>query len=69
MQDMTPIQRGSGRQHVHHKSEAYRQNIRRVARFNLRTHIRTAVPQKPPSEWVVSQALYRVWPEFLRCSA
>jgi hypothetical protein len=29
MQDMTPIQRGSGKQHVHRKSEIYRQHIRR----------------------------------------
>ena len=97
MQDMTPIERGSGKQHVHHKSEAYRQNIRRklgayerhiqlgliaqglmqylalhfrrVAWFNLHTYMRTAVPQKPPSEWVVSQALCHTWPEFLRSSA
>jgi hypothetical protein len=94
---MTPIERGSGKQHVHHKSEAYRQNIRRklgayerhiqlgliaqglmqylalhfrrVAWFNLHTYFHTAVPQKPPSEWVVSQALRHTWPEFLRCSA
>jgi hypothetical protein len=29
MADMTPIQRGSGKQHVHRKSEVYRQHIRR----------------------------------------
>jgi hypothetical protein len=85
MQDMTPIKRGSGKQHVHRKSETYRQNLRRklgayerhiqleliaqglmqylalhfcrMAWFNFHTYIRTTVPQKPPSEWVVSQAL------------
>lgn len=97
MQDMTPIQRGSGKQHVQRKSETYRQNIRRklgayerhiqlglIAQgllqylalnfrratwFNFHTYIRTAAPQKPPSEWVVSHALRHTWPQFLRGSA
>jgi hypothetical protein len=96
MQDMTPIKRGSGNQHVHRKSETYRQNVRRkiaayerhiqlgliaqgllqylalsfrrVTWFNFHTHLRTAAPQKPPSEWVVSQALRHTWPQFLRGS-
>jgi hypothetical protein len=94
MQSMTPIHRGSGKQHVHRKSETYRQNIRRkiaayerhiqlgliaqglmqylalnfrrVTWFNFNTYIRTAAPQKPPSEWVVSHALRHTWPQFLR---
>jgi hypothetical protein len=94
MQGMTPIHRGSGKQHVHRKSETYRQNIRRkigayerhiqlgliaqglmqylalnfrrVTWFNFNTYIRTAAPQKPPSEWVVSHALRHSWPQFLR---
>lgn len=93
MRDMTPIQRGSGNQHVHRKSELYRQhirrklaayerhiqlgliaqglmqylalNFRRATWFNFHTYIRTAAPQKPPSEWVVSQALRHTWPAFL----
>jgi hypothetical protein len=97
MQDMTPIQRGSGKQQVLRKSETYRQNIRRklgayerhiqlglIAQgllqylsinfrratwFNFHTYIRTAAPQKPPSEWVVSHALRHTWPQFLRGSA
>jgi len=94
MQDMTPIRRGSGKQHVHRKSKTYRQHIRRklaayerhiqlglIAQglmqylalnyrratwFNFHTYIRTAAPQKPPSEWVVAQALRHTWPQFLR---
>jgi len=94
MQDMTPIRRGSGKQHVHRKSAIYRQhlrrklaaderhihlgliaqglmqclalNFRRVTGFNFHTYIRTAAPQKPPSEWVVAQALRHTWPHFLR---
>lgn len=97
MQDMRPIHRGSGKQHVHRKTETYRQqirrklgayerhiqlgliaqgllqylalNFRRVTWFNFHTYIRTAAPQKPPSEWVVSQALRHTWPQFLRGSA
>ena len=96
MESMTPIHRGSGKQHVHRKTETYRQNIRRkigayerhiqlgliaqglmqclalnfrrVTWFNFHTYIRTAAPQKPPSEWVVSQALRHTWPQFLRGS-
>ena len=40
-------------------------NFRRVVWFNFHSYIRTASPQKPPSEWVVSQALRHSWPEFL----
>jgi DDE superfamily endonuclease len=40
-------------------------SFRRVAWFNFHSYIRTASPQKPPSEWVVSQALRHTWPEFL----
>jgi len=39
--------------------------FRRVAWFNFHSYIRTASPQKPPSEWVVSQALGHTWPDFL----
>lgn len=94
MQDMTPIRRGSGKQHGHRKSDSYRQhirrklaaherhiqlgliaqglmqylalNFRRVTGSNFHTYIRTAAPQKPPSEWVVAQALRHTWPQFLR---
>jgi hypothetical protein len=41
-------------------------NFRRVTWFNFNTYIRTAAPQKPPSEWVVSHALRHTWPQFLR---
>ena len=41
-------------------------NFRRVTWFNFNTYIRTAAPQKPPSEWVVSHALRHSWPQFLR---
>jgi hypothetical protein len=41
-------------------------NFRRVTWFNFHTYIRTAAPQKPPSEWVVAQALRHTWPQFLR---
>jgi hypothetical protein len=44
-------------------------NFRRVTWFNFHTYIRTAAPQKPPSEWVVSHALRHTWPQFLRGSA
>jgi hypothetical protein len=40
-------------------------NFRRVSWFNFHSYIRTASPQKPPSEWVVSQALRHTWPDFL----
>jgi hypothetical protein len=40
-------------------------HFRRVVWFNFHTYIRTAAPQKPPSEWVVSHALRHTWPEFL----
>jgi len=93
MADMTPIDRGSGKQYVQRKSEVYREHIRRklgayerhiqlgliaqgllqylgvcfrrVAWFNFHSYIRTASPEKPPSEWVVSHALRHTWPEFL----
>jgi hypothetical protein len=96
MRDMTPVHRGEGKQHVHRKTETYRNNIRRklgayerhiqlgliaqglmqylalnfrrVTWFNFNTYIRTAAPQKPPSEWVVSHALRHTWPQFLRGS-
>jgi hypothetical protein len=41
----------------------------RVAWFNFHSYIRTACPQKPPSEWVVSHALRHSWPQFLRGSS
>jgi hypothetical protein len=39
--------------------------FRRVAWFNFHSYIRTASPEKPPSEWVVSHALRHTWPDFL----
>jgi hypothetical protein len=42
--------------------------FRRVVWFNFNTYIRTAQPQKPPSEWVVSHALRHTWPQFLAAS-
>jgi hypothetical protein len=44
-------------------------SFRRVCWFNFHSYIRTACPQKPPSEWVVSQALRHTWPDFLSGSA
>ena len=43
-------------------------HFRRVVWFNFHTYIRTASPQKPPSEWVVSHALRHTWPAFLASS-
>jgi len=40
-------------------------HFRRIVWFNFHSYIRTASPQKPPSEWVVSQALRHTWPQFL----
>jgi hypothetical protein len=40
-------------------------SFRRVVWFNFHTYIRTASPQKPPSEWVVAHALRHSWPQFL----
>jgi hypothetical protein len=40
-------------------------HFRRVVWFNFHSYIRTAAPQKPPSEWLVSHALHHTWPEFL----
>jgi hypothetical protein len=39
--------------------------FRRVVWFNFHSYIRTAAPQKPPSEWIVSHALRHSWPQFL----
>jgi hypothetical protein len=44
-------------------------SFRRLAWFNFHSYIRTACPQKPPSEWVVSHALCHAWPDFLRASS
>jgi hypothetical protein len=44
-------------------------SFRRVTWFNFHSYIRTASPQKPPSEWVVAHALRHTWPDFLRGSA
>jgi hypothetical protein len=44
-------------------------NFRRLCWFNFHSYIRTASPQKPPSEWVVSHALRHTWPHFLSGSA
>jgi hypothetical protein len=97
MEDMTPIYRGSGKQYLQRKSEAYRAHVRRklgayerhiqlgliaqgllqylavsfrrVCWFNFHSYIRTASPQKPPSEWVVSHALRHTGPDFLKASS
>jgi len=42
--------------------------FRRVCWFNFHTYLRTASPQKPPSEWVVTHALRQSWPYFLAYS-
>ena len=39
--------------------------FRRAVWSNFHSYIRTASPQKPPSEWVVSHALRHTWPQFL----
>ena len=44
-------------------------HFRRVTWFNFHSYIRTASPQKPPSEWVVCHALRHTWPQFLRDSS
>src|SRR6266516_4160524 len=44
-------------------------SFRRVVWFNFHTYIRTASPQKPPSEWVVTHALRHTWLDFLRGSS
>lgn len=44
-------------------------SFRRVTWFNFHSYIRTACPQKPPSEWVVSHALRHTWLDFLRGSS
>ena len=44
-------------------------SFRRVTWFNFHSYIRTASPQKPPSEWVVCQALRHTWPQFLQGSS
>jgi hypothetical protein len=43
-------------------------SFRRVTWFNFHSYIRTASPQKPPSEWVVAHALRHTWFDFLRGS-
>jgi hypothetical protein len=43
--------------------------FRRVVWFNFHSYIRTASPEKPPSEWVVSHALRHTWPQFLAGSS
>jgi hypothetical protein len=42
--------------------------FRRAVWFNFHSYIRTASPQKPPSEGVVSHALRHTWPQFLSAS-
>ena len=42
--------------------------FRRVVWFNFHSYIRTASPRKPPSEWVVTNALRHTWIDFL-CSS
>src|ERR1035437_1165120 len=37
----------------------------RAVWLSFHSFIRTATPQKPPSEWVVSRALRHSWPHFL----
>ena len=44
-------------------------SFRRVVWFNFHSYIRTASPQKPPSEWVVTHALRHTWPDFLSGSS
>jgi hypothetical protein len=44
-------------------------SFRRVTWFNFHSYIRTACPQKPPSEWVVCHALRHTWSDFLRGSS
>jgi len=44
-------------------------SFRRVTWFNFHSYIRTASPQKPPSEWVVCHALRHTWPQFLQGSS
>jgi hypothetical protein len=44
-------------------------NFRRVVWFHFHAYIRTASPQKPPSEWVVAHALHHSWPQFLTGSS
>jgi hypothetical protein len=39
--------------------------FRRAVWFNFHSYIRTASPQKPPTEWVVTHALRHTWPHFL----
>jgi hypothetical protein len=44
-------------------------SFRRVVWFNFHSYLRTACLQRPPSEWVVAQALRHTWPDFLRSSS
>ena len=53
---------------THHQTDSERASLRLVCGLSRRFQnglIRTASPQKPPSEWVVSHALRHSWPEFL----
>lgn len=43
--------------------------FRRATWLNFHSYIRTASPQKPPSEWVAAQALRHTWPQFLQSSS
>lgn len=40
-------------------------NFRHAVWGNFHSYIRTASPQRPPSEWVVTYALRHTWPHFL----
>jgi hypothetical protein len=43
--------------------------FRRLVWFNFHSYIRSASPQKPPSEWAVALTLRHTWPDFLaNCS-
>jgi len=44
-------------------------NSRSADWFNFHSYLRTASPQKPPSEWVVCHALRHTWPQFLQGSS
>jgi len=44
-------------------------SFRHVVWANFHSYIRTASPQKPPSEWVVTHALRHAWPQFLANSS
>ncbi len=44
-------------------------SFRRAVWFNFRSYIRSASPEKPPSEWVVAHSLCHSWPDFLANSS